>query len=102
MNTHHYPWWGYIKAIVRSYPGRQGRELSGVAQREQEAVQAAIDATEGMMNGRSRLEVIRLLHWDGVCTLDGAALEIPCSRSLAAKWQRQFFEEVAKRRDLLD
>ena len=22
MNKQHYPWWGYIKAIVRAYPGR--------------------------------------------------------------------------------
>lgn len=46
MNKQHYPWWGYIKAVIRAYPGRMGVDLSGVARREFEAVQAAVEATE--------------------------------------------------------
>lgn len=98
----HYPWWGYIKAIIREYPDRMGKDLSGVAKREYEAVQAAIDATERMNGGEARLRVIRLVHWDGTRTLEGAALMVPCSRRWAAKWQRDFFEEVARSFGLLD
>lgn len=98
----HYTWWPYIKDIIREYPARCGMELYGVAQREQEAVQAAIDATERMTNGEERLKAIRLVHWDRTHTLGGAALVIPCGRATAARWQKRFFEMVARNRDLLD
>lgn len=104
MNKRHYPWWGYVKDITRAYPGRMGVDLYGVAKREFEAVQAAVEATERMIDGQNRLKVIRLLHWvePQTLTLDGVALAIPCSRSWAAKLQRDFFEGVARNRDLLD
>lgn len=102
MNKHNYPWWSYIKAIVWAYPGRQGKELSGVTRREQEAVQAAIDATESAENGAARLKLIRLVHLERTHTLDGAALFVPCSERTAHRWQRSFFEEVARNRGLLD
>lgn len=102
MNKPHYTWWGCVKAIIRAYPGRTCNDLSGVAKREYEAVQAAVGATERMLNGTERLKVIRLVHWDRTRTLEGAALTVPCSRSWAAKWQKDFFEEVAKNMGLLD
>lgn len=102
MNKQHYPWWGYIKAIIRAYPSRMGIDLSGIAKREFEAVQAAVEATERMDGGQSRLKVIRLVHWDRTHQMEGAALAIPCDRATAARWQRRFFEEVARNRDLLD
>lgn len=100
----HYDWWKYVKGIVMAYPGRQGVELSGVAVREQEAVRAAIEATERTKSGTSRLDVIRMLHWNKprTLTLEGAALAIPCARSTAAQWQKEFFEEVARNRGLID
>lgn len=98
----HYPWWGYIKAIIREYPDRMGKDLSGVAKREYEAVQAAIEATERMDDGETRLKVIRLVHFEGTYTLEGAALSVPCSERTAAYWQRKFFEMVARNRGLLD
>lgn len=102
MKKLHYAWWGYIKNIIRVYPVRREVELQGVAQHEQEAVQAAIDATEQMTDGSLRLKVVRLVLWDRTHTLEGAARIIPCSRSWAAKWQRDFFEAVARNRNLLD
>lgn len=102
MMKNHYTWWGYIKAIVRAHPGRVGTDLSGVARREYEAVQAAVEATERMEGGEARLKAIRLVHWDRTHTLEGAALMTPCSERTAARWQRRFFEEVARNRDLLD
>ena len=102
MSKTHYPWWGYIKAIIRAYPGWVGIDLSGVAKREFEAVQAAVEATERMEGGLDRLKVIRLVHWDRTHQLPGAALVVPCSERTAVYWQRNFFEMVARYRDLLD
>ncbi len=99
-----YSWWGHIKAIIRAYPARQGKELSGVALRDQMAVQGAIEATRHMDGGEARMKVIRLLHWSVPITLNlnGVALAVKCDRATAARWQRKFFEEVARNRDLLD
>lgn len=102
MHKKHYPWWSYIKAIVQAYPGRAGADLSGVAKREYEAVQAAIQVTERVGGGDDRLKVIRLVHWDRTHTLGGAVLTVPCGRRTAMYWQRKFFEEVARNLDLLD
>lgn len=98
----HYPWWGYIKAIIRAYPEQMGTDLSGIEKRNFEAVQAAIEATGRMADGESRLKVIRLVHWKRTHQLGGAALAVPCGRRTAAYWQRQFFEMVAQNRGLLD
>lgn len=102
MDKHRPPWWGCIRHIVRAYPGRRGMELSGTALADQKAVQAAIEAMERTSNGAARLNVIRMVHWDRTHTLEGAALAIPCGPATAARWQRKFFEEVARNRDLLD
>lgn len=98
----HYSWWGYIKEIVREYPYAQMAQTSGVAEKEVHAVKDAISETERMGGGQARLKVIRMVHWDRTHTLEGAALLIPCSRRTAAYWQREFFEEVARNRGLLD
>lgn len=102
MSKKHYDWWGYVKSIVRAYPGSQSSELSGVALRSHEAVKKAVDDTLKMDGGDNRLKVISMVHWERTRTLEGAALSIPCDRATAARWQRRFFEEVARNRDLLD
>ncbi len=96
-----YPWWRYIKDITQKYPCNIDN-LSGAALRDYEALCAAIETTKQMADGQSRLKVIKLLYWDKTHTLDGAALAVNCSRRTAASWQRQFFEEVARNRGLLD
>lgn len=103
MRKQHYSWWGYVRSIVREYKTCSDREtLSGVALKNSTAVFDAIIDTERMEGGENRLKVIRLLHWDKTHTLDGAASMIPCARSTVGKWQREFFEEVARNRGLLD
>lgn len=99
----HYPWWGYVKAIVRQYPDRcRSMAWQGtVSQREKEAVAAAVEYTSQMDDGQNRLKLIRLLHWDKTHTLEGAALDVSVSRRTAAYWQREFFETVARNRGLL-
>ena len=101
-----YPWLGYVRYMVRKYPEwnkiRQSRELTRTESMGWSAVQIAVDCTERMENGSDRLKVIRIVHWNRTRTLEGAALMIPCSRRTAARWQRNFFEEVARNRGLLD
>lgn len=97
-----YSWWPYVRDIIRAYPARKSEDTTGVSKQEFESVQAAIEATERMDGGEVRLKVIRMVYWDGTHTLNGAALEIPCDRSTAARWQRKFFEDVARNRGLLD
>ncbi len=102
MNKRHYPWWGHVKAIIRAYPGQIGKDLSRVEMMNYEAVKAAIDATRRMENGEARMKVVRLVHLERTHTVEGAALTVPCDRATAARWQRRFFEEVARNRDFLD
>lgn len=98
----HYKWWGYIKAIIQEYPRSRSSELSGVELREHEAVKKAVDATLKMDGGANRLKVISMVHWERTRTLEGAALAVPCDERTAYRWQRSFFEAVARNRDLLD
>ena len=102
--TRHYSWWRYIKEIVQQYPNRKDEDLEsvGVSFLESVSVRSAIAATEQMENGAERMRIIKMVHWDRTHTLEGAALEIPCDRATAARWQRKFFEEVARNRGLLD
>lgn len=98
-----YSWWRYVKSVIRAYLGRCSIELYGVALHEQEAVKAAIEKTKNMEDGKNRLKLIRLLHWESQSlTLDGVATAIPCDRATAARWQRKFFEEVARNLGLMD
>lgn len=102
MNKQHYPWWGYVRHIVREHSLHQWNGRTGVALTNWEAVENAVEATERMGDGQNRLKVIRMVHWDRTHTLEGAAITIPCSRRTAAYWQREFFEMVARNRGLMD
>lgn len=100
-----YPWWGYVKYIIRQYPvwgEAVGEEMSNSERAGWASVDGAVEITEHMENSLARLKVIRMVHWDRTHTLDGAAMETHCGRATAARWQRDFFEEVAKNRGLLD
>lgn len=102
MGKQRYDWWGYVKSLVRKYPESRSSELSGVALRNHEAVRKAVDDTMSMDGGASRLKVISMVHWERTRTLEGAALVVPCDERTAYRWQRSFFEEVARNRGLLD
>lgn len=66
------------------------------------AVDGAVEVTKHMENGDARIKIIEMVHWDRTHTLEGAAMEAHCGRATAARWQRDFFEEVARNRGLLD
>ena len=78
------------------------RELPTNSQREYEAVRRAIEQTERYQNGLQRLAIIRMVLWDRQYTLDGAALQIPCSWRTAAQWHGEFIRLVASNYGLLD
>lgn len=105
-NKCHYSWWPYIREIIREYPEglshKDAHDPSRVKIKDFESVREAIIVAEREERSRERLKVIKMVHWDRTHTLEGAALEIPCDRSTVARWQRKFFEEVARNRGLLN
>lgn len=98
----HYHWWGYVRYIVREYPARKSQNLFGTARIDQNAVQKAVDDTRKTPGGGDKLDVIDRLHWSRTHTLDGVSRVCHCGRNTAARWQRKFFEAVAKNRGLMD
>lgn len=77
-------------------------EVSGVALREKEAVRAAIEATGRLDNGKDRLMVVDLVFWKRTHTLEGAAMQVPCSYEAAKRYQQRFIKQVAMNLNLLD
>lgn len=78
------------------------RELPSTKQREYEAVRQAVAATERYSNGRSRLAIIRMVLWERQYTLEGAAIQIPCSVASAWRWHSEFIRLVASYYGLMD
>lgn len=78
------------------------RELPYTKQREYEAVRRAVAATERMASSRDRLKVIDLVFWKRSHTLDGAALQIPCSYRTARRYHSEFIKMVASFYGLMD
>lgn len=66
------------------------RELTPQKQKEYDAVCSAIIATRMYKNGEDRLKVIRLVFWDKSHTLEGSAMQVPCSYYTACNWHREF------------
>lgn len=85
-----YDWWTYAKSMIRRY------KRGYVNEAERNAVDSAIDATKERIGGDDMLKVIELVFWDRTHTLDGAALQIPCSWRTAQRWQAEFIMEVAR------
>ena len=82
--------------MIRQYPERKGKELTGLALCEFEAVRLAVEETERMPNGRARLQVVEMVLWKRTHTLDGAALQIPCGYETAKRWLQGFIRATAK------
>lgn len=78
------------------------RELPSTSQREYEAVRRAIECTEHYSNGLDRLLIIKLVLWDKTHTLEGAAMQIPCSVRTVKEWHREFIRLVASYYGLMD
>ena len=100
MSRPRYPWWGYIKAIIRRYPHMNN--ATGTRGKEAAAVKAAIEETKGMNAGADRLKVVDVVFWQRTHQLSGAAVQIPCSYETAARYHREFIYCVAKHYGLMD
>lgn len=96
MSKPRYDWWSYMKAISRKYYARRSKELHGTAQKEQDAVQTAIDETGDLPDGYERVKVVDLVLLLGTHTLPGAAQVAHCSESAAKQYYRDFIMLVAK------
>ena len=78
------------------------RELPSTRQREYEAVRRAIEQTRGYANGKERLAVVNMVLWKRSHTLEGAALQVPCTNRIAKQWHGEFIRLVASHYGLMD
>ena len=92
---------GHSGGVSRATEGIAIRELPSNAQREYESVRRAIKLTERYKNGRDRLTVVRMVLWKK-CTLQDAALQIPCSIATAKRYHGDFIKQVAYNFGLFD
>lgn len=82
-------WWAYAKYMARHYPDRVNEE-------EYAAVKEALEETERMRNAADRLKVVNMVLIGDSHTLEGAALQIPCSTRTAQRWHRDFLRAVGR------
>ncbi len=66
------------------------RELPPAQRRQLEAVEKALEITATLPSGQERRKLIRLVFFDHRCTLEGAAMQIPCSAQTAQRWSDDF------------
>lgn len=64
--------------------------------REMRAVRAAIEETEARIDGKLRMELVRLYYWDGKRRLDAAARRCHISERTAQRWNGDFVRAVAR------
>lgn len=97
VNRHHYAWWNYMKYAASRYPKRlQCKDLSRIERAEQEAVQAAINATIHLPDGEMRMRLIQKVLLQCTHKISAAASEVPCSERTAFRWQFDFICEMAR------
>lgn len=96
MSKPRYDWWSYMKAISRKYYARKGKELHGIAAKEQIAVEAAVEETKGLPGGSDRMKVVDLVLLRATHRIPGAALEVHISERTAQRWHADFIKLVAK------
>lgn len=87
MSKPRYRWWGYAKAMLRAYP-------DDVTQEERNAIEAAIQETMELADGKDRIKVVDLVFFKGTHKLAGAAMQIPCSIDTAQKYHADFIRKV--------
>ena len=78
------------------------RQLPACKQREMDAVARAVEKTKLLKTGADRLKIIDLVFWRRSHTLEGAAMQIPCSYRQARRYHSEFILNVATEFGLLD
>ena len=87
--------------MARQYPARSRRAVFGTEAREQAAVETAIQYTMGLPDGEERMRLVRRSLLQHTHTLEGAAMEVPCSYATARRWHKEFLQQIAKAYGLL-
>ena len=96
MSKPRYPWWSYVKSMVRRYrqPAKTRNE-----ERERDAVRRAV---ADFSDHPDRLRLISLVFWEQSFNLSGAAQACHVSYDTARLWSAQFLRCVAKHFGVLD
>lgn len=89
MSNPRYGWWSYVKNMINRYPEKTNEE-------ETKAVSIAVEETSRLLDGVDRMNVINMVFFKKTHTLQGAALNVPCSYETAKRWTQQFIRLVAK------
>lgn len=73
-------------------------DLPKAKQKKYDAVMFAIEQTRARhpSDYKPRMKVIDLVYWRRTHTIEGAALNIPCSKNTAAAWQAEFVKLVGE------
>ena len=66
------------------------RELPYHKQRKLDAVEQAVSISSHLTSGLSRVKLIELVYFTRRFTIEGAALQIPCSVQTAYMWNNDF------------
>ncbi len=85
-------------------PTAQGacRTLSGIKEREYQAVADAITITARKRDGKERLVLVDMMFWARSHTLEGVARELHVSYATARRWHSDFVRTVGRQFGLLD
>ena len=66
------------------------RELPFTQQRRLDAVESALSISSQLTSGLSRVKLIELVYFTRRFTIEGAAMQIPCSVGTAWTWNNDF------------
>lgn len=66
------------------------RQLPHAQQRRLDAVEQAVTISSNLTSGLSRVRLIELVYFQRKYTIEGAAMQIPCSVQTAWTWNNDF------------
>ena len=66
------------------------RQLPWTQQRRLDAVEQAVSISSNLTSGLSRVRLIELVYFQRKYTIEGAAMQIPCSVQTAWTWNNDF------------
>ena len=92
-------WWGYVRRVLYDYP--KMRPATETEQREKAAVEAALEETEQLPDGETRLRLVGAVFFAQTHTLQGAAMRGNISYRTARRRQNEFILRVGKHMGLL-
>ena len=92
-------WWGYVRRVLYEYP--RMRPTDDTERREKAAVEAAVEETEALPDGESRLRLVGAVFFAQTHTLQGAAMREHVSYRTARRKQNDFIRLTGKYMGLL-